>query len=86
MINSADYGLNYNVYSVPTGENLIGVNGKLNPNATLGNVINYKGQEYMLMPDDWRDATYQNGLRQEYTLTATANSTQGSFYGSANYL
>lgn len=38
------------------------------------------------MPDDWRDATYQNGLRQEYTLTATANSTQGSFYGSANYL
>ena len=86
MINSADYGLNYNVYSVPTGENLIGVNGKLNPNATLGNVINYKGQEYMLMPDDWRDATYQNGLRQEYTLTATANSNQGSFYGSANYL
>lgn len=38
------------------------------------------------MPDDWRDASYQNGLRQEYTLTATANSTQGSFYGSANYL
>ena len=86
MINSADYGLNYNVYSVPTGENLIGVNGKLNPNATLGNVINYNGKEYMLMPDDWRDASYQNGLRQEYTLTATANSTQGSFYGSANYL
>ena len=86
MINSSDYGLNYNVYSVPTGENLIGVNGKLNPNATLGNVINYNGKEYMLMPDDWRDASYQNGLRQEYTLTATANSTQGSFYGSANYL
>ena len=86
MINSSDYGLQYNVYTVPTGENLIGVNGKLNPNATLGRVINYNGNEYTLMPDDWRDATYQNGLRQEYTITATSNSSQGSFYGSANYL
>ncbi len=86
MISSSDYGLNYNVYTVPTGENLIGINGKLNPNATLGKVINYNGNEYTLLPDDWRDATYQNGLRQEYTVTATSNSSQGSFYGSANYL
>ena len=86
MINSSDYGLNYNVYAVPNGENLIGINGKLNPNATLGRVINYNGNEYTLLPDDWRDATYQNGLRQEYTITATSNSSQGSFYGSANYL
>ena len=86
LINSNDYGLNYNVYSVPTGENLIGVNGKLNPNATLGNIINYNGNQYMLLPDDWRDATYQNGLRQEYTITATSTGSQGSFYGSANYL
>ena len=32
------YGLGYNVYHVPAGQTLIGHNGKLNPNATLGNI------------------------------------------------
>jgi len=36
-------GLGYNVYTVPDGQFLIGQNGKLNPNATLGRVVNYKG-------------------------------------------
>ncbi len=80
------YGLGYNVYRVPDGQYLIGTNGKLNPNAQLGNIINYNGNSYMLMPDDWTDATYQNGLRQEYTVTATGSNDKGSFYGSANYL
>ena len=31
--------LKYNVYSYPEGENLIGLDGKLNPNATLGRTI-----------------------------------------------
>ena len=30
---------------------LIGTNGKLNPNATLGRKIIYNGQEYWLTPD-----------------------------------
>ena len=80
------YGLGYNVYTVPEGQTLIGINGRLNPNATLGRVISYNGNEYTLLPDDWRDASYQNGLRQEYTLTATGSNAKGSFYGSANYL
>ena len=80
------YGLGYNVYTVPEGQTLIGMNGRLNPNATLGRVISYNGNQYTLLPDDWRDASYQNGLRQEYTLTATGSNTKGSFYGSANYL
>ena len=58
------YGLGYNVYSVPEGQYMIGTNGKLNPNATLGNVVNYNGQDYMLLPDDWTDAAYKTGLRQ----------------------
>ena len=81
-----DYGLAYNVYNVPEGEYLIGSNGKLNPNATLGRVFSYGGQEYMLMPDDWTDATYNNGLRQEYTVTATGSNDKSNFYGSVNYL
>ena len=80
------YGLGYNVYTLPEGQTLIGMNGRLNPNATLGRVISYNGNEYMLLPDDWRDASYQNGLRQEYTVTGTGSNTKGSFYGSANYL
>lgn len=43
-------GLGYNVYTVPEGQALIGTNGKLNPNATLGRKIIYNGQEYWLTP------------------------------------
>ena len=76
------YGLTYNVYSVPTGQNLIGTNGKLNPNATLGNVVN----GYTLLPDDWVDAAYKNSMRQEYNVSIT-NSKEGSnFYASFGYL
>ena len=86
MINSASYGLGYNVFTVPAGQYLIGSDGKINPNATLGRVINYGGNAYTLMPDDWKDATFQNGLRQEYTITASGANNKGSFYGSASYL
>lgn len=54
--------------------------------AMNGNVIEYNGNKYTLLPDDWTDATYNNGLRQEYSVTATGNSEKSSFYGSANYL
>ena len=80
------YGLGYNVYSVPAGQFMIGENGKLNPKARLGNVVNYNGQEYTLLPDDWTDAAYKNGLRQEYSLTATAGTDKSSFFASFNYL
>ena len=83
---SNEFGLGYNVFTVPNGQNLIGTNGKLNPNATLGNVISYNGNSYTLMPDDWVDAAFQNGLRQEYTLTASGSNNKGTFYGSVNYL
>ena len=86
MISNGNVGLGYNVYNVPAGENLIGRDGLLNPNATLGNVIEYNGNKYTLMPDDWTDATYNNGLRQEYSVTATGSNDKSSFYGSANYL
>lgn len=80
------YGLGYNVYSVPEGQYMIGTNGKLNPNATLGNVTSFNGQKYTLLPDDWTDAAYKTGLRQEYTVTATAGSDKSSFFASFNYL
>lgn len=83
---SGGYNLGYNVYTVPEGQDFIGPNGKLNPNATLGRVINVNGTEYLLYPDSWRDAAYQTGVRQEYNVTATGSNDKGSFYGSAGYL
>ncbi|MCI6551560.1 MAG: TonB-dependent receptor [Prevotella sp.] len=80
-------GLGYNVYNLPGNEFLIGQNGKLNPKATLGNVITAPdGTQYMLYPDKWIDAIYKNSLRQEYNITANASNDKAVFFGSANYL
>ncbi len=86
LTDNSSYGLGYNVYTVPDGQNLIGLNGKLNPNATLGSYITNNGTTYYLTPDDWTDATYRNALRQEYTVTATGSTQKSNFYASANYL
>ena len=59
-------GLGYNVFNVPAGQQLIGTNGKLNPNATLGRKYEYEGKEYYLTPDDWLDELYDPSFRQEY--------------------
>ncbi len=74
--------LGYNVYTVPNGESLLVDGYKLNPNATLGRLHN----GYWLQPDSWRDAAYNNGLRQEYSLSVSQANDRGSFYVSANYL
>ena len=80
------FSLGYNAYNVPEGQMLIGANGKLNPYATLGNVVTYRGQEYMILPDNWMDEVYNHGLRQEYNLNVTAGTDKSSFYASVSYL
>lgn len=79
-------GLAYVIYKVPENQMLIGENGRLNPNATLGNVITYQGREYMLYPDDWRKEGIRDGFRQEYTASVNGGTDQFSFYGSLGYL
>ena len=86
IANSGDFTLGYNVYNVPEGQLLIGQNGKLNPNATLGRVVTYAGEQYLLTPDDWEKEVYSNGLRQEYTVSANGATERSTFYLSANYL
>jgi TonB-dependent outer membrane receptor, SusC/RagA subfamily, signature region len=56
-------GLGYNVYTIPDGQMLIGQNGKLNPNATLGRTVTYKGEDYYLTPDNWEDQGTRTGIR-----------------------
>lgn len=73
--------LGYQVYTVPDGEFLIGNNGKLNPNATLG----YRYGDYYFIPDDWADATFRNGLRQEYNLSVSGANDKFNYYFNGNY-
>ncbi len=81
------FGLGYNVYNVPEGQAMIGTNGKLNPNSTLGNIVTgADGNPYYLIPDDWTKETYHNGLRQEYNVSASGASDKGNYYASVNYL
>jgi TonB-linked SusC/RagA family outer membrane protein len=79
-------GLAYMVYSVPENQYLIGTNGRLNPNATLGNRIAYNGDIYTLYPDNWRKEGIRDGFRQEYNLSITGGNEQFKFLASLGYL
>ena len=79
-------GLGYICYNVPEGQYLIGDNGKLNPNATLGNKISYNGKDYTISPDDWLKAAYRNTLRQEYNMNVNGGNDSSQFYASLGYL
>ena len=82
----ASGNLGYMVYNVPDGEGLIGVNGKLNPNATLGNFLRYGGVDYLLLPDNWMEAGYRNSIRQEYNLSVAGGGEKLNAYASLGYL
>lgn len=79
--------LGYNVYTVPDGQQLIGMNGKLNPNATLGRMVTMaNGQQFWLMPDNWLDYTYKSSLRQEYNVNISQGTDKSNIMASVGYL
>lgn len=84
--NNANRTLNtatgYQIYTVPTGEYLIGRNGKVNPNATLG----YSDGTYFYKPDDWSKYSFTNGLRQEYNLSVQGGTDRLKYFVSGSYL
>ena len=79
-------GLGYLTFTVPEGENLIGTNGKINPKATPGRKVYYKGEYYWLQPDDWMAESYHNSLRQEYNVSASGSISGVQIYASFGYL
>lgn len=79
-------GLGYQVFSVPQGQSFIGTDGKVNPLATLGNIVSINGQEYLLTPDDWVDEAFRTSLRQEYNASVAGSTDRASFYASFGYL
>ena len=80
--------LQYMVYSLPAGEQLILRDGTLNPQAKLGNVITnpIDGKDYLLYPDNWLDESYRNSFRQEYNVSVSGNSGAMSMFASFGYL
>lgn len=79
-------GLGYMVYTVPDGQEFIGINGKVNPQATLGRRLVYEGQEYYVRPDNWTDAAFRTSLRQEYNVSIAGSNDKSSIYASFGYL
>lgn len=63
----------YNNYNVPNNQ-LVGVDGKLNPNAKL------------LYHDDWTDEFFNNGARHEYDVSVRGGNDKIKFFFSTNYL
>lgn len=79
-------GLGYNIYKIPQGESLINIDGRINPNATLGNVITVNGLDYLLRPDSWKDEVFEQGLRQEYNFSINGGNNKTQLYMSLSYL
>lgn len=83
LLNASQGGLGYNVYTVPTGEKLIGTNFRLNPNATLG----YTDGTYYYQPDDWYAEIFNKGnLRKEYNMSVAGSTDKLNLYMSAGFL
>lgn len=83
---ASEGGLGYMVYTLPDGQEFIGTNGKVNPQATLGRRLVYEGQEYYIQPDDWTDAAFRTSLRQEYNVSIGGSGDKTSVYASFGYL
>lgn len=79
-------GPGYMVYTVPTGQDFIDANGKINSKATLGRMLTYNGEQYWLQPDNWQKAAFRTALRQEYNLSCSQASDKLNFFASLGYL
>ena len=83
LLDHTNGGLGYLVYTIPAGQNLVGTNFKLNPQATLG----YNDGEHYYTPDNWFNELFNTGnLRQEYNLNVSGSSDKFNYYASFSYL
>lgn len=75
-------GSGYQVFTVPAGEMMVGMNGRLNPNAMLG----YNDGTHYYTPDNWEKEMFNPSLRQEYNMSVSGSSDRNSFFLSYGYL
>ena len=79
---NSEGGNGYQIYTLPQGQSLIGMDGKLNPSATLG----YSDGKHYFTPDNWSDIMFKNTLRQEYNMSISGSTDRNNFYASIGYL
>ncbi|MBO5084311.1 MAG: TonB-dependent receptor [Bacteroidaceae bacterium] len=72
----------YQMYTLNGAPGLIGLDGKVDPLATLG----YSDGKYYYTPDDWTAGTIDSQMRQEYNLGVSGGTDRISYYFSAGYL
>ena len=75
-------GLGYQMYTLNGADGLIGLDGKVNPLATLG----YSDGVNTITPDDWTAGTINSQTREEYNLGVSGGTDRISYYFSAGYL
>lgn len=79
-------GLGYVTFTAPDGQFLIGSNGKMNPGATLGRVVENNGAQYTIIPDDWIKESFRTGLRQDYSVNVAGGVQKMNYYATLGYL
>lgn len=82
IMTGTEGGSGYQIYTLPEGESLIGADGKLNPNATLG----YSDGTNYFTPDNWEEEMFKPTLRQEYNLSISGSTDKHTMYASMGYL
>ena len=75
-------GTGYTIYTLPEGETLIGSDGKINKNATLG----YNDGTYYYTPDNWEDETFKRQSRQQYDLSIAGGTDAVNYFFSIGYI
>jgi len=87
--NPRNYALNnlwpsigYQTWTPPTGQYIIGADGRFNPNATEG-YLSPSG--YFYKGDDWNQQL-RDGLRQEYNLSVSGGTEKFTYYLGVSYL
>lgn len=83
-LNNLWSSIGYQTWTAPTGQSIIGADGKFNPNATPGYYNEAAGFYYLA--DDWSKLQLRNGLRQEYTLSVSGGDDKFTYYLSGAYL
>lgn len=85
--NGSSYGglwdlIGYQTWTTPEGQDIVGTNGKFNPNNTPG----YVSGNYMYLADDWKKETFIHGFRHEYNMSITGGTEKLQYYVSGSYL
>lgn len=83
LLDAANGGLGYQVYTLPDGQRLVGRNFKLNPNAVPG----YSDGKNYYLADNWYDELFKsNNLRQEYNVNVSGSNNDLTYYASISKL